>query len=137
MVEQFKLKKTNHATFNINYHIVFCPKYRKNILTGELKTFIENCFETITHSSDYELIELEVMPDHIHIFVSTKPDVSPLTIVKKLKGISALLIFKNFPETKTQLRKGHFWSPSYYISTAGVVTSEAIKKYIRANSPNQ
>lgn len=129
------LRKTSSAVYNINYHIVFCPKYRKHILQGKIKDFVKDCFEIIALSSDYTIIEMEIMPDHIHIFISAKPTVSPMNIVKKLKGVSALKIFKKYPEIRKKEYWGnHFWSPSYYVGTAGVVTGEAIKKYIKANS---
>ena len=135
MVEKLALKKTSSSVYNINYHIVFCPKYRKQILQGDIREFVKECFETISSASDYTLIEMEIMPDHVHIFLSAKPDVSPMNIVKKLKGVSALRIFKKFPDIRKKEYWGnHFWSSSYYVGTAGVVTAEAIRKYIEANS---
>jgi len=88
--------------------------------------------------NDWKLIELTIMEDHIHIFVSCHPKNSPMEIVKKLKGISSRLIFKKYPEFKKQEYWGkHLWSKGYYVGTADVVTSEAIQKYILVNSSNQ
>jgi len=140
MVEQFRVKpinvtKSNSTVYNINYHIVFCPKYRRKILVDEVKKDLELIIKTICLNNDFKLIELEIMPDHVHLFISTHPKHSPMEIVKKLKGISARLIFKTHPSLKKKEFWGkHLWSGGYYIGTAGVVTSESIQKYIRANS---
>lgn len=70
------------------------------------------------------------MPDHIHIFITTHPKYSPTAIVKVLKGVTGLRLFKKYPELKKQYWGGHIWSPSYYIGTAGTVSAETIKMYI-------
>ena len=81
---------------------------------------------------------MEIMPEHIHIFISAHPKHSPMDIVKNLKGVSARLIFKSYPKfQKKEFWGGHLWSSGYYVGTAGIVTAEAIRKYIDANSSNQ
>jgi len=137
MIKPLKIERGNSTVYNINYHIVFCPKYRKKVLKDEIKEELNTIFRTICLSNDWNLIELTIMEDHIHIFVSCHPKNSPVEIVKKLKGISSKLIFKKFPEFKEKEYWGkHLWSEGYYVGTAGVVTSEAIQKYIVANSSN-
>jgi putative transposase len=69
--------KLSSPTFNINYHIVWCPKYRKPILTGNLKSFIEDKLEMIAQTKGYKILESRVMPDHIHLFIETNPFDSP------------------------------------------------------------
>jgi len=122
--------KTSSCIYNINYHIVFCPKYRKPILTGKIKQFLKDCFETIAETKEWKLLELQIMPDHIHLFVSPKPYDSPTGLVKILKGVSGLQLFKKFPELKQELWNGHIWSTSYYVGTAGKVSAKTIQKYI-------
>jgi len=140
MVEKFKVKKidivrTETSAYHINYHIVFCPKYRKPVLIEQIKETTDTIFRSICATEEWDIIEIEIMADHVHIFLSAHPKNSPMEIVKKLKGISARLIFKKFPEFKQkQFWGGHLWSEGYYIGTAGVVTAEAIQKYIQANS---
>lgn len=140
MVEQFKVKplvleKGYSCAYNINYHIVFCPKYRKSVLTENIKKDLEMIFKSIIQSNNWTLLQMEIMPDHIHIFASAHPKHSPLEIVKKLKGISARLIFKKYPNfQKKEYWGGHLWSGGYYIGTAGVVTTEAILKYIQSQT---
>lgn len=118
------------CVYNINYHIVWCPKYRKNVLTGKIKEFLEDQLLTICETKDWKISAMEVMPDHIHIFISAHPKYSPTAIVKVLKGVTGLRLFKKYPELKKEYWGGHIWSPSYYIGTAGTVSAETIKMYI-------
>jgi putative transposase len=125
-------KASSAATYNINYHIVWCPKFRKAILTGKVKTFVEEQLETIAETKGYKILESKVMPDHIHVFIEANPFNSPTDIVKIFKGITSLRLFKKFPELQNELWRGVLWSPSYYIGTSGHVSAETIEKYIQA-----
>lgn len=119
------------AKYNINYHFVWCPKYRKSILKGQIEADVKNIIETICRTKNWGVLELKVMPDHLHLFISAPPYESPTGIIKILKGVSALQLFKLRPELRKALRKGHLWSPSYYVGTAGNVSAETIKRYIQ------
>jgi len=133
--------KTSSAIYNINYHLVWCPKYRKPILeTPEVKQFLEEQIHTIATTKGFEVLALEVMPDHLHLFVSAPPFDSPTEIIKVFKGVTALRLFKKFPELRNKFWKGKLWSPSYYVGTAGHVSAETIQKYIAEqgnSSPQQ
>lgn len=123
--------RKSSAVYNINYHLVWCPKYRKPILEDpKVKEFLEDQIHTIAETKDYEVLALEVMPDHLHLFISAPPFDSPTSIVKVFKGVTALRLFKKFPELKEEYWKGKLWSPSYYVGTAGHVSAETIRKYI-------
>jgi len=122
--------RTSSAVYNINYHIVWCPKYRKPILKGDVKEFVEEQLKTIAETKGWKIEELEVMPDHIHLFISAPPFESPTAIVKVVKGVTARRIFGKFPYLRKVFRRGSVWSPSYYVGTAGHVSAETIKKYI-------
>ena len=93
--------------------------------------FTKSIIETICLSKGWKLIEMEIMPDHLHLFISAPPYESPTGIIKVLKGTSAIQIFKKFTGLRKQLRKGHIRSPGYYVGTAGTVTAETIRKYIQ------
>jgi putative transposase len=80
---------------------------------------------------EYDVLDLEVMPDHVHIFLSALPVVSPAIIAKILKGTNARRLFIMFPHLKRRLWGGHLWNPSYYVGTAGHVSAETIKRYIQ------
>ena len=130
------MSKTSSCVYNINYHIVWCPKYRKPILVDKIKDFMEEQIHTISATKGYNVLELKVMPDHIHLFISATPSESPTAIVKILKGVSGLRLFKKYPELKKTLWNGHVWSPSYYVGTAGKVTSETVRRYIEEQERN-
>lgn len=125
-------KTTSLSKYNIIYHIVFCPKYRHNIFKDELEYELSECFKVICHCYGYELIEQEIMADHVHLFISAPPTVAPVDIVRKLKSVSANEIFKGFPKLKQSKFWGSgLWSRGYYIGTAGTVSSETIQRYIQ------
>lgn len=124
-------KSKSHCKYNINYHLVWCPKYRHKVLTGEIEAFLKSLIDSICQSYGYELLNSEVMPDHLHLFISVPPSIAPTDIVKTIKSITALKIFKQFPNLKSQKFWGSgLWSKGYYVGTAGTVTSETIQKYI-------
>ncbi len=120
-----KTRRTRHATYNINYHLVWCPKYRKKILVGALKTLVEETIRDVCRQRGWELLELTVQEDHLHVFLSARPIFSPMFIVKVLKGTTAVKAVKEYRFAN------RFWSPSYYVGTAGTVTQKTIQKYIQ------
>jgi len=115
----------------INYHFVWCPKYRKQILKDDIELALKDIIKTTCLTKNWEILEIEVMPDHVHLFLSTPPYDSPTAIIKVIKGVSAKRLYSMFPLLKQELRKGSIWSPSYYVGTAGNVSSEIIKRYIQ------
>lgn len=132
LLTSMKIKTTKHSKYNINYHIVFCPKYRHSIFKDKLKSELLSCFKRVCINYGYELIEQEIMPDHVHLFISSPPTVAPVDIVRKLKSISANHIFKTFPNLKKAKFWGSgLWSRGYYVGTAGTVSSKTIQRYIQ------
>lgn len=125
------MEKYSSAVCEINYHLIWCPKYRKEILVGNIKDFLKVQLQTICDSKSWKVIEMEIMQDHIHIFISAPPYDSPTNIIRVLKGVSARNLYKEFKDLKNGFRKGHIWSPSYYVGTAGKLSAETIKKYIQ------
>jgi len=124
-------KKISHCAYNINYHIVFCPKYRRNIIKGHIEVLIKQTIQETCDTYGYTLIQMETMPDHIHIFLSAPPTVAPAEIVRILKSITANKIFAAVPWLKKKYFWGSgLWSRGYYIGTAGNVSAETIRKYI-------
>jgi len=126
-----KLKKTRHSTYCISYHIVWIPKYRRKILTGDVALAIEESLKIAAQGKGWEIIALEVMPDHVHLFVSAPPKYAPAEIVKAFKGWSARRTLMAFPDLAQKTPRGTLWAPSYYIGTAGSVSSETIQHYIK------
>lgn len=123
---------TEHCKYLCQYHIIWCPKFRYRILNDEVVLFLKKLIYEISKKYEYEIIEMEIMEDHVHLFVGAKPCVSPLDIVKIFKSISTIKIFNEFPEIKKfYSRSGSLWSRSKFISTIGVVSAETVKKYIQ------
>jgi putative transposase len=122
---------TAHSKYNINYHLVWCPKYRHSVLKGKIEDYFKKLLENICNHYGYQILALEVMPDHVHLFLSIKPQISPTDVVRTIKSITAIWIFKKFPWLKKQKFWGSgLWSKGYYVGTAGAVTADTIKTYI-------
>jgi len=119
------------GVWDIKYHIVWCPKYRKS-LPREVQEDLRTILFTICEARRWEIEALEVMPDHIHIFLKVPPTISPAGVVKILKGVSAKILFETHPSLRDIWKKGHLWSPSYYLGSVGHVSQETVKKYIEA-----
>ena len=126
-----KTNAISHSKYNINCHLVWCPKYRHQVLTGRVELYLKKLILNICDHYKYEVLTIEVMPDHIHLFVSVKPYVSPTEVVKTIKSITAVWIFKKFSILKKRKFWGSgLWSKGYYVGTAGTVSAETIQKYI-------
>jgi putative transposase len=124
-----KERKTRYAVYNCNYHLVWIPKYRRKALHGIVKDELLRLFTSIAESQEMEVISAEVMPDHVHLFVSAPPRLSPSDIVNVFKGVTARMLRMKFPELKKIYSKG-LWTRSYYVGTAGNMSAETIKAYI-------
>ena len=117
--------------YNFNYHLVFVTKYRQKISdTKEKVETMKSILRRQAEISDVTVNELEVMPDHVHMLISFKPKYAASNIVKNIKGASARIWFKKYPETKALLWGGHLWSPSYYMGTLGEMNKEVVENYI-------
>lgn len=127
-------RRTNTSVFNVNYHFVWCPKYMKAFMKGRYKEFIETQIEEIAKERKIWVIQKEVMPDHLHLFVSAPPQYAPSNLVKIFKGTIGLRLFRTFPELRKEFWGGEIWSPSYYCGTAGSVSAEAVNRYIEEQS---
>ena len=133
-----KYKSTAHAKFLCNYHLIFCPKFRYKVLQGEIEADIKEIIKQICEDYDYELIEMECMPDHIHLFVGAKPSVAPSDIVRTIKSITAIKLFeKHYALKNFYSRCGSLWSRGKFICTAGSLAAETIIKYIQDQKQEQ
>lgn len=123
-----QLEKSRSATYNIGYHIIFCPKYRRKVLTGDVETRLKEIIQEVARDNDWQIATLEVMPDHIHVFVKATPQDSPANIVARMKGRSSSLLRQEFDWLKTRLPT--LWTRSYYCESIGSISAAAITKYI-------
>lgn len=127
-----ELHRNRNSVFQIGYHIVWCVKYRKKVLTGGIVDDIKELLLQIARENGFTIEQMEAMPDHIHMFITATPNHLITNMVKALKGVSARLLFKKHPELKKHLWGGHLWNPSYYVGTVGHISEETVKKYIES-----
>jgi putative transposase len=126
------VKRTSHAVYDLKYHMVWVPKYRKMILKGDLAKRLREVFGEIAERYEFEIDTMEVKEDHVHLFLTAPPRYSPAGVVQIIKSISAKVVFKEFPEVKEQLWGGEFWSDGYFVRSVGdKVTSDVIRRYIK------
>jgi putative transposase len=119
-----------NCVYQTAYHVVWCPKYRRDILIGDIAVSVESMLDAICLGRGWPVIAKEIQPDHIHLFLSIPPAQAVADAVKILKGITARGLFQKFPALKQRLWGEHLWSPSYYVGTAGNVSAETIRHYI-------
>lgn len=126
-----ELKQYRTCVANVNYYIIFCVKYRHKVLDGAVADFFKKTISDIATEKDFVIKAIEIREsDHIHLFISAHPKHSIGQIVKWIKGISGIKIFKMFPDLRHSLWKGQLWSHSYYVETIGSINEENIKRYI-------
>jgi putative transposase len=125
-----KLRSTRHARYWCGYHFVWIPKYRRDILVGDVVEHTRVVLSEILRELGCEPLAIEVMPDHVHVFALCPPRHSPAYIVNYLKGKSARRILQRFPELKIKTVRGKLWSRSYLVATVGNVTADIVKRYV-------
>ena len=124
-------KKLSHVVYKCDYHIVWVPKYRFRILTGQIKTLVESDIQMLCEWKGCEVEELNVQIDHIHLVVSIPPKVSVSVLLGTLKGKIAIKMFKSYPKLKKKPYWGnHFWASGYFVSTVGI-DKDVIKRYVK------
>jgi putative transposase len=122
------IKRTRHATYHINYHFVWCPKFRRSVLGKDVAKRLEELIREKTAELGGEVIDLTVQPDHVHLFGSYPPTIAPYQVMHRLKGYTARILRDEFPWLKSRLP--NLWTRSYYVGTAGHVSAETIQRYI-------
>ena len=126
-----KWRKQSHVLWQCTYHIVWCPKYRFRILTGDVGTFVERAVRSMCEWKGAEVLELKVLADHVHLVVGMPPRESVADLMGLLKGKTAIKLFKSYQGLRKKPYWGnHFWSRGYCVSTVGV-DEEQIRKYVK------
>src|SRR3989338_11362090 len=124
-------KKTCNATYDIQYHFVWIPQYRKRVLEGLIKERLNQLLHDCAEINQFEIMELSIQEDHVRLLLSAKPRYSPAEIMRLIKGGSSRVIGQEFPEIEEFLWGDSFWADGYFVSTLSTVTEDIIKKYIR------
>jgi putative transposase len=119
-----------HTKWECKYHIVFAPKYRRQIIYGKIKSDIGQMLRKLCEYKGIEILEAEACKDHIHMLISVPPKYSVAQIMGYLKGKSSLMIFEKYANLKYKYGNRHFWCRGYYVSTVGA-NRKAIQEYIR------
>jgi putative transposase len=123
--------------YELKYHIVWVPKYRRRILGEPVASALQRIFKGTAERYGFEIVEQEVMPDHVHLFVSAPPRWSPAELVQVLKSVSWVRLMKERPEMKEATWGGPLWSSGYFVRATGdAVTASVIRKYIRYQHAN-
>jgi putative transposase len=127
------IKRTSHAVYDTSYHLVWCPKYRKKIFKrGDVRERAEQLIHEISEEYGFEIVEIEVAIEHVHILLSFPPKRSIGEVVRIIKSNSARELFREFPSLKRRLWAGELWEDGYFVRTVGDrMTRDVIKKYIQ------
>ncbi|MEQ8173230.1 MAG: IS200/IS605 family transposase [Candidatus Eremiobacterota bacterium] len=119
---------SNKAIYNIGYHLIWCPKYRRKVLTGKIEIRLKDLLYKKAKEIKIEIKNLEVMPDHVHLFIKTDPTDSPHRVVQQLKGYTSRLLRQEFSELRSRLPS--LWTRSYYCESVGHISEDTVRKYI-------
>jgi putative transposase len=133
-----KTLHSSHATHSLGYHIIWCPKYRHQVLKDAIEVELKRILAEACAHYGWELHELEIMPDHVHIFVQADHTVAAVEIAKTLKSISAVHIFNKFPKLKGRKFWGSgLWSRGTYYASVGHISEDAVRKYIQTQKERE
>lgn len=121
-------KSNRNVVYSCKYHVVWCPKYRREVLVEGVAIRLEEVIQNVCAESDAEILEMEVMPDHVHLLVEVDPQYGIHRLIKQIKGRSSRLLRQEFPFLRSRLPT--LWTNSYFVSTVGGAPLEVIKQYI-------
>ena len=123
-----KYKNNNNVVYSCKYHVIWCPKYRRQVLTGAVAARLKDLINQVASERQSEVIELEIMPDHVHLLIEVDPQYGIHRLVKQLKGYSSRMLRKEFSTIKSRLPT--LWTNSYFVATVGGAPLSIIKQYI-------
>ena len=123
-----KYKSNNNVVYSCKYHVIWCPKYRRSVLVDQVETRLKEIIHQIANDHGSEILELEIMPDHVHLLIEVDPQYGIHKLIKSMKGASSRTLRAEFPSLKSRLPT--LWTNSYFVSTVGGAPLEVIKQYI-------
>lgn len=127
-----KHRRTAHTVYQLAYHFVWIPKFREPILRQGIDRRLKEMIQEICTDYEWGIEAIEVMEDHVHLFVSCPPRYAPAEVMNIIKSLTARLLYQEFPRLRKIQRRGRLWADGYYVGSSGEqVTSELIQKYIR------
>ena len=122
------LRSNANVTFRCAYHVVWCPKYRRGVLTGDVEMRLKELIREAVANKGAWLIEMETMPDHVHLLVEVDPQFGIHRLVKAVKGHTSRLLRNEFPSLRSRLPT--LWTNSYFVATVGGASLEVVKQYV-------
>ncbi|MFW6002022.1 MAG: IS200/IS605 family transposase [archaeon] len=121
-------RSNSNFIFSCKYHVIFCPKYRRSVLTKNIQKDLIDILHNVCEKNNNFIIEIEVLEDHVHLILDCDPSYGIVKIIREMKGTSSRILREKYPELKTKLPC--LWTRSSFISTVGSVSLERVKKYI-------
>ena len=128
-------KSNNNIVYSCKYHVVWCPKYRRKVLVGKVEARLKELIQETCLELQSELIELEIMPDHVHLLLEVDPQFGVHKAIKTIKGKTSRILRGEFKELTTKLPT--LWTNSYFISTVGGAPLAIIKQYIQSQKVSE
>lgn len=127
---ELKYVSTRHGVYACEYHIIWCTKYRRSVLSPEIQERLKALILDAQQKYDYKVRAVETMPDHVHLLVSIPPTETVATIVGRIKGYTSKILREEFPKLQTRLP--NLWTRSRFVASTGGVTLEALKQYVES-----
>lgn len=128
-------KSNNNVVYSCKYHVVWCPKYRRKVLIEQVEARLKELIKKSCFEIEVDIIEMEIMPDHVHLLLEVDPQYGIHKAVKHIKGVTSFHLRKEFKHLTTKLPT--LWTNSYFVSTIGGAPLEAVKKYIESQKTSQ
>ena len=126
------IRRTKHAVYELKYHLVWVPKYRVRVIGVKERQYLKKLFTEIAEEYEFHIDTMEVMEDHIHVFIEAPPSYAPARVVQIMKSVSAKELYKKYPEIRKKMWSGAIWGEGYFVRSVGdVVTSDVIRRYIK------
>ena len=130
-----KYKTNNNIVYSCKYHVVWCPKYRRKVLVREVEQRLKALIFSICENRQVDIIEMEIMPDHVHLLCEVDPQYGVHKVIKEIKGITSRLLRQEFKHLTTKLPT--LWTNSYFVSTVGGAPLEVIRQYVENQKTSQ
>ena len=126
---------TETTVYCCRYHVIFCPKYRRKVLINGIDERFKEIVLSMQEEQNFKVMEMEVMPDHVHLLLDVDPTIGINVIVSRIKGKTAHILTREFPEIRRRIPT--LWTRSKFIATVGSVSLETVKEYIKSQKTNE
>ena len=120
----------SHSVYSVHYHFVFVTKYRYQVLTGDVALKVRELIRQTCAAFDIDIISGVVSKDHVHLLLSSPPNMAPSEIMRRIKGRTSSKLFESFPHLKKRYCGRHFWARGYFCASSGNITDEMIEQYL-------